>query len=128
MSLDGSVVYGTSNCFHHVTAGTQALHAELRADAALHVAPAQRQERHEAGDQLLLNDAGFKEATCREKKERTDGALQSPSSGITGTGITQAELQFTGKLAYLIDCINSSQFGAFLISICKMGLLLVNLI
>lgn len=40
----------------------------------------------------------------------------------------RAELQFTGKLAYLTDCINSSQFGAFLISICKMGLLLVNLV
>lgn len=37
----------------------------------------------------------------------------------------RAELQFTAKLAYLIDCINSSQFGAFLISICKMGLLLI---
>lgn len=40
----------------------------------------------------------------------------------------RAELQFTGKLAYLIDCINSSQFGAFLISIFKTGFLLVNLI
>lgn len=85
MSLGRSVGHGASNCFHHVIAGAQALQAELRADAALHVAPAQRQERHEAGDQLLLNDAGFKEATCREEKERTDGALQSRSSGITGT-------------------------------------------
>lgn len=65
--------------------GTPALRAELRADAALHVVSAERQERHEAGDEPLLNDAGVKEATCRDKRSHTDGPLQFPSSDITGT-------------------------------------------
>ena len=63
MSLSRSVDHGASNCLHHVTARTHALRAEMRADAALHVAPVKREERHQAGDELLLNDAGFKEAT-----------------------------------------------------------------
>lgn len=67
MSLDGSVGHVAPYCLHHVTAAAAAPLAELRADAALHVESAQRQEGNEAGDELLLDDAGLEEAACREK-------------------------------------------------------------
>lgn len=72
MSLDRSVGHGVPNCFHHVPVGAHALRAELRADAALHVVSAERQERHKAGDEPLLNDAGVEEATCREKGRQSE--------------------------------------------------------
>lgn len=104
MSLGRSVDHAASNRFHHIIAGTHALRAELRADAALHVASAQRQERHQASDEPLLNDGGFKEATCRGKKGDTQ---MEPFSSLHLTlpelTAAQAELQLTGKLAYLID-------------------------
>lgn len=44
--------------------------------AALHVASAQREEGHEAGDEFLLDDAGLEESTWRgSEEERSD---QSP--------------------------------------------------
>lgn len=81
MSLDRSVGHGVPNCLHYVTVGTHVLRAELRADAALHVVSAQRQERHKAGDEPLLNDAGVEEATCREKGRQTDRQPSVPFIG-----------------------------------------------
>lgn len=52
---------------HHVAPPTVAALAELRQHAALHVAPAQRQEGDKTSDELLLDDAGLEEAACGDK-------------------------------------------------------------
>lgn len=66
LPLNGSVDHVVCHCLHHVTAAAPPPLAELRADAALHVAPAQRQEGNEAGDELLLDDPGLEEAAWRD--------------------------------------------------------------
>lgn len=65
--MDGGVGHVEADRLHYVAAAAGAALAELRANAALHVAACQRQERNEARDELLLDDAGLEEATCREK-------------------------------------------------------------
>lgn len=67
LSLNRSVDHVAPHCLHHVTAAAAALLAELRADAALNVASAQRQKGNEASDELLLDDAGLEEAACRDR-------------------------------------------------------------
>lgn len=67
LSLGGGVEHVAPYCLYHVRAAAAAPLAELRADAALHVASAQRQEGDEAGDELLLDHPGLEEAAWREK-------------------------------------------------------------
>ncbi|TNN71719.1 L-lactate dehydrogenase B-A chain [Liparis tanakae] len=57
----GVVGHVAAHRLHHVAAAAAAALAELRMGAALHVAPAQRQEGHEARDQLLADDGGAEE-------------------------------------------------------------------
>lgn len=57
---------------HHVGAAAAALLAQLEAHAALHVAPAQRQERDEARHQVLMDEAGVEETACRRERERDE--------------------------------------------------------
>lgn len=67
LSLDGSVDHVAPYCLNHVIPGADAPLTELWVDTALHVPSTQRQEGNEAGDELLLDDAGVEEATWREK-------------------------------------------------------------
>lgn len=78
---NGRVDHVTPDRLHHVAAAAAASLAELRAHAALHVAPGQRQEGNEAGDEPLLDDAGLKEPTWRRKRHFSffHGAVSEPA-------------------------------------------------
>lgn len=73
LSLLGHVDNGSPYCLHHIGALALTPLAELSAGTALHMASAQGQEGHKAGQQLLLDDAGMEESTWGEK----DTAVQN---------------------------------------------------
>lgn len=66
---------------------------------------AEWQERHEAGDEPLLNDAGVEEATCRERGSQTDGPLQFSSFDITGTYSSWSDATVNCQIG-LLDLLN----------------------